>query len=77
MTLKSISTAVAVTVLTLAPTMAHANWWSWFRPRPTSPTTPTTPVASVPEIDTSTALLAAAAIAATLAFVWERSRRRA
>jgi len=37
----------------------------------------TTPTTNVPEIDVSSGLLAVAAIAATLALVWEIKRRRA
>ena len=49
---------------------ALASWWLpiIFPPRP--------PAQSVPEIDASTGLLAAAAILAAMAFVWERNRRQ-
>lgn len=68
---------VSTFALGAAPALAQSGFWSWIRPRPSTPNpTPVTP-ASVPEIDASTAMLAMAAIAAALAFAWERSRRRA
>lgn len=77
LSLKSAFAAVTVFALTSAPASAQ-TLWSWLfgggRGQGGS-TTPTTP-AGVPEIDGSTALLAVAAIAAALAFAWERSRRR-
>ena len=73
--LKTAALAASVFVLGSAPVMAQ-GLLGWLFPRPSHPSNPTTP-AAVPEIDASTAMLAMAAIAAALAFVWERSRRRA
>ncbi len=75
--LTAAAVAAATFALTAAPAMAQSWFWNLLTPRPTRPTPgPSTP-AAVPEIDASTAMLAMAAIAAALAFVWERSRRRA
>lgn len=67
--------AIVTTAATMIPVAAHATLISILtggqRPRPRPP------VASVPEIDASMGLLALAAVAAALAFVWERNRRMA
>lgn len=76
MSLKSAIAAATVFALSAAPAMAQGLLGWLFGGGRGGSTTPTTP-AGVPEIDGSTAMLAVAAIAAALAFAWERSRRRA
>ena len=73
--LKSAFAAAMALALSSAPAMAQSFWW-WPWGGSGGSTRPTQP-ASVPEIDGSTALLAVAAMAAALAFAWERNRRRA
>lgn len=67
-----LSVATILSALSLSALPALAQSWYWWRPTPPRPTP-----ASVPEIDASTSLLAVAAIAAAMLFVWERNRRRA
>ncbi|WP_323040647.1 VPEID-CTERM sorting domain-containing protein [Gemmobacter sp.] len=74
--LKSAFAAATVFALSSAPASAQIFWWWPWGGNGGGSTSPTTP-ARVPEIDGSTALLAVAAIAAALAFAWERNRRRA
>lgn len=77
--LKSAIAATTVFALSAAPAMAQGllGWlFGGGHGSGGGSTSPTTP-AGVPEIDGSTAMLAVAAIAAALAFAWERSRRRA
>lgn len=71
---RSAVTTAVVFGLTAAPTLAQG--FSGGRP-PFADRPGGRPghVASVPEIDASTGLLALAAVAAALLFVWERRRR--
>jgi hypothetical protein len=58
----------------MAQTASSSSWfWNWLRP--ITGGGGSTPPAAVPEIDASTGLLALAAVAAALLFVWERRRR--
>lgn len=58
----------------MAQTASSSSWfWNWLRP--ITGGGGNTPPAAVPEIDASTGLLALAAVAAALLFVWERRRR--
>ena len=70
-----LSFASTLSALSLTTLPAMAQSFFWWHPTPVVPTRPTP--ASVPEIDASTSLLAVAAIAAAMLFVWERNRRRA
>ncbi len=60
----------------MAQTSSSSGWWlwNWLRPITGGGGHNHTP-AAVPEIDASTGLLALAAVAAALHFVWERRRR--
>ncbi len=75
MSLKSAFAAASVLAVTSVPASAQ-GLLGWLFGGGHGGTRPTPP-AAVPDIDGSTAMLAVAAIAAALAFAWERSRRRA
>lgn len=59
----------------MAQTTSSSSWWFWDWLRPITGGDGGTTPAAVPEIDASTGLLALAAVAAALLFVWERRRR--
>lgn len=59
----------------MAQTTSGSGSWLWNLLRPITGGGGSTTPAAVPEIDASTGLLALAAVAAALLFVWERRRR--
>lgn len=73
--LRTAITSAFVYLAVSAP--ALAGWREWrdrFWPR-NSPETPASPAHQVPEIDASSGLLAVAAVATVLLYVWERRRQ--